>query len=132
MDVFDWKFQAMPRSSNFQDVIKQGPGVLNIIDFMEIYTNFWEIAGMLAQIHDRLNGAIAIIAIQKQRGRETARGGDFTLEKPRLYISIENGVAKIIKAKNWKTEKNPNRLQLNFKLAQGGKFYVERDWHPGD
>ena len=62
-----WKFQAYERSSNFADVIKPGPGNLNIIDFLEIHENFYEIGGRLKEIHDRLKGAVAIVALQKKR-----------------------------------------------------------------
>jgi hypothetical protein len=51
------------------------------------------------------------------------------LEKPRLYLSLEGGRAKIIVGKNWTSEINPVGLQLDFKLAQGSKFIIQKDWY---
>jgi len=54
----DWKFKAYERGGQFQDVIKSGEGNINIIDFLEIYENFYEISKPLAEIHKKLKGAV--------------------------------------------------------------------------
>jgi hypothetical protein len=136
LDLFDdmgegWCFQAFERSGNFADVIF--PDSLNIIDFMEINDEFYKIAGELAAIHDKLKKGIAIIAIQKNppkkdmKGKtvstDMGRGGAFGLEKPRLYLAMDAGTLKIVKAKIWKDPKiNPNNKEFHFKLVNGSKF----------
>ncbi|MFA5324207.1 MAG: bifunctional DNA primase/polymerase [Smithella sp.] len=134
-----WRAKFWERSSDFADVIR--PDALNIIDFMEIHNNFWEIGGLMKQIHDRLNKGIAIIALQKNPTRkakdgtvsgEVGLGGFRGLEKPRLYITMSNHVLKIIKAKNWRTERNPNGLQIAFKIAQGCHFKPHGGWFKDD
>ena len=125
----EWKFKAWERSSNFADVIKPGKGKLNIIDFLELHENFYEIGGKLAEIHNKLKGAVAIVALQKNAGSDTGLGGFRSLEKPRLYLSMEAGTLKIIKAKNWKGTENPNGKQVIFKVVQGCKFIQTRGWH---
>ena len=122
MKITDWNFKAWERSDNFSDVIKSGKGKLNIIDFLEIHDNFYEVGGILAAIHKKLKGALAIVAIQKNPGTDTGLGGFRTLEKPRLALAMRPGSLKIVKAKNWKTSNNPNGLEFNFKLVQGCKF----------
>ena len=87
-----WKFTAIERSNNFADVIK--PHAINVIDFMEVYDDFWKIGGWIRDIHSKLEGGIAIIAIQKKAStkKETqdyARGGELTIEKPRLYLAMD-------------------------------------------
>jgi hypothetical protein len=124
-----WKFKAWERSSNFADVIKPGPGKLNIIDFLEIHDNFYEIGGRLGEIHNKLNGAVAIVALQKNMGSDTGLGGGRSLEKPRLYLSMEPGRLKIVKAKNWQGSDNPNGQQVTFKTIKGCKFPLQQDWH---
>ena len=125
----DWKFTPYERSSNFADVIKPGEGNINIIDFLEIYKDFWEVGGLLAEIHKKLKGAVAIVAIQKNKGVEFGRGGGMGLEKPRLYLTMGPGTLKITKGKNWAdTHKNPNGLQIDFKLVQGCQFMPQGDW----
>jgi len=129
LHITDWKFKAWERSENFGDVIKPGKGKLNIIDFLEIHDNFYEIGGKLAEIHRKLKGAIAIIALQKNPGTDVGLGGFRTLEKPRLALAMGQSRLKIVKAKNWKTFENPNGLEIDFKLAQGCRFFTDKGWH---
>ena len=124
----EWNFTAEERSRDFADVIR--PDCINIIDYMELAGDFYNIADYMRQIHDKLAGGIAIIALQKKRGAELGRGGDFGLEKPRLYLTMDKGKLTIQKAKNWAhPEENPNGLILNFKIVAGCKFIVTEDWH---
>jgi hypothetical protein len=122
-----WRFSAYNRSSNFADVIV--PDKINIIDFLELHEDFWKVGAMFKEIYEKLTTGIAIIAIQKKHGARTGKGGDITLEKPRLYLSMENGKIKIEKGKNWRhAGVNPNNLARTFKLVQGCKFMPEGDW----
>ena len=50
-------------------------GNINIIDFLEISENFYEIGGRLREIHDKLKGAVAVVALQKNAGTQTGLGG---------------------------------------------------------
>jgi len=125
----DWKFKAWERSDNFADVIKPGKDNINIIDFLEIHENFYEVGGLLAEIHKKLKGAVAIVALQKNRGVDTGLGGFRSIEKPRLALAMSPGVLKIVKAKNWKTSDNPNNKQIKFKIAAGCKLFKQGNWH---
>lgn len=127
--LHQWKFKAWERSDRFADVIKSGKGTINIIDFLEIHDNFYEIGGRLAEIHKKLKGAIAIIALQKNAGCDTGLGGFRGLEKPRLYLSMAPHSLKIVKAKNWQGAENPNGKQVLFKVVKGCKFIQTKDWH---
>jgi len=60
--LHQWNFKARERSDNLGDVIKPGKGTVNIIDFLELHDNFYEVGGRLAEIHRKLKGAVAIIA----------------------------------------------------------------------
>jgi hypothetical protein len=130
----DWKFEAYERSNNFADVIKPGAKpTIWIIDYLELLTDFWKVASLLKDIHDKLAGKdIAIVAIQKAPGADTGRGGAFGLEKPRLALAMEAGKIKIVKAKNWRTDKNPNGLYREFKLVKGYKFCDESEFYYDD
>lgn len=117
----DWKFHPRERSTNFADAIV--PDSINIIDYLEVNKDFYEVGGEIKGIFDRLNKGLAIIAIQKKTGVDTGRGGEFTLEKPRLYLAMDSGTIKIVKGKNWaNNEINPNGLLWKFKLVGGAKF----------
>jgi len=124
-----WNFKAWERSDNFGDVIKPGKGKINIIDFLEIHDNFYEVGGKLAEIHKKLKGAIAFVALQKNPGSKMGLGGFRSAEKPRLYLSMDSGVLSIAKAKNWATSENPNGLQYRFKVVAGCKFIKMQGWH---
>jgi len=122
-----WKFTAKERSSNFADVIK--PDDVNIIDFLEIHDNFFIIGGWIKEIFDKLNNGIAVIAIQKNPGSDFGLGGQRSLEKARLYLALEPGRIKIVKAKNWTNPgSNPNGREVTFKLVQGCQFRQESYW----
>lgn len=123
----DWNFTAEERSRDFADVIR--PDCINIIDYMELAGDFYAVADYLKAIHDKLAGGIAIVALQKKRNAELGRGGDFALEKPRLYLTMDPGKIKIQKAKNWADQTyNPKDMVLKFKLVGGCKFIVTEDW----
>jgi hypothetical protein len=122
------KIKFRERVSNFADVIH--PDHISIVDFLELTTDFWQIASLTKEIYEKLNTGICVINIQKGKGKEVGRGGDLGLEKPRLYLAMEPGKIKIIKAKAWAKEAvNPNGLQREFKLVQGAKFIDDGPWH---
>lgn len=130
----NWKFRAIERSSNFADVID--PDGFNVIDYMEIYDEFWKIGGWIRDIHQKLNKGIAIIALQKKtttkkNQQDFGRGGELTLEKPRLYMAMDRGKIKIVKAKIWRNhERNPNGLIRDFNIISGWKFKPKGDdWY---
>jgi len=124
----DWNFIAEERSRDFADVIR--PDCINIVDYLELAGDFYMIAEYLKAIHEKLSSGIAIVALQKKRGAELGRGGDFGLEKPRLYLSMDSGRLTIQKAKNWANPTvNPNGLTCEFKIVNGCQFIVTQDWH---
>lgn len=109
------------RNYDFASVVS--PTGINIIDYLEISNDFFQIGAEIKSIHEKLTTGIAIIAIQKKRGTDYGRGGEFTLEKARLYLSIDPNVLKIVKGKNRaKEDVNPNNMEFRFKLVQGCKF----------
>jgi len=129
----DWKaVKFLERSNKFSDIIK--PNAINIIDYLEITDNFYLIGSELRAIHERLENGIAIIGLQKDGKSVLGRGSSFGLEKPRLYITLQddapNGaIITLKKAKNWKDKsRNPNGLESNFKIRNGCDLYQTSDW----
>lgn len=124
--VSDWADVPRERSSNFSEVIN--PDKINIIDYLEVTDNFYLIAEELTNIFNKLNKGIVLITLQKKKGEqyEFGRGAEFSLEKPRLYLSMDTNKLKIVKAKNWAQEGiNPNGKEWKFKLSKGAYFKVE-------
>jgi hypothetical protein len=117
----------LERSSDFADVIR--PNDINIIDFLEVHEDFWKVGLYIKQIYDKLDKGIAFVAIQKDVHKEHGLGATRGLEKARLYLTMNPGELKIVKAKNWAGPLiNPNNFKLKFKLVQGCKFIREGDW----
>ncbi len=129
LPLSDWRFKPWERSDNFADVIRPGKGKINVIDFLELHADFWSVGGKLADIHRKLRGAVAVIALQKNRDSDVGLGRFRGLDKARLYLAMERGRLRIVKAKNWATSKNPAGLEIRFKIADGCKFIQESGWH---
>ena len=122
-DIEDWSFKPFLRSSSFADVIR--PDEVNLIDFLEITDEFYRVSGILAGITRKLKKGIAIVAIQKKRGASLGRGGEFSLEKARLYLSMDNGELRLEKVKNYhRPDLNPNGMSAKFKLVNGCDFKI--------
>jgi hypothetical protein len=125
MPFIMWKHCTfIERSLDFDIAIR--PDAINIIDFLEIHDEFYKIGGFIKKIFDKLNKGVAIIAIQKNPGRDDGLGGQRSLEKARLYLSMSPGLIRIVKAKNWMSAmQNPNKTQKEFKLSKGMIFWED-------
>lgn len=118
------KVKFIERSVDFSHRIR--PNGLNIIDFLEVHEEFYKVGGLIREIYDRLDKGIAIIALQKNKGREEGLGGERSKEKARLYLAMEPGKIKIVKAKNWTDNtSNPNGMEIPFKLVKGCNFILQ-------
>ena len=132
LPLSDWKrVKFKERADDFADVIESGEGVINIIDFLEVYKDFYEIGGKMADIHRKLKGAVAVVAVQKNPGCDAGLGGWRGVEKPRLYLNIStSNVCRIVKAKNWVDPKfNPNNKETRYKLYRGCQLSQVGGWN---
>jgi hypothetical protein len=86
----------------------------------------YRIGPMIKRIHDRLDGSICVIGLQKKIGQDLGRGAEFSMEKARLYVSMDFGSAKIVSCKNFKEnqviEGNPRGYTTKYKLVNGCKI----------
>jgi hypothetical protein len=128
-----WKnVEFCDHSSGFSDKID--PDGLNIIDYLEIPDNFWQVGERLKEIYDKLKKGIAVVALQKKFGTELGRGAEFSLEKPRLYITLEanppeGNIARIVKCKNWaRDDRNPNYMECVFNVIKGSRVRQAISW----
>ena len=131
IDLKDWKFHPKERSGNFNDVIR--PNDINIIDFLEMHDDFFRVGGHLKKITDKLDRGIAIVAIQKNHGADHGLGGARSIERARLYLTMEPGKLTIKKAKIYRhRDINPNGMEADFKLIHGCKFIPDNEgWYKG-
>ena len=128
--VDQWKVNFHSQVANFADVNEPGEGNLNIIDYLEVYDKFYLVSKYLADIYSKLDGAVAVIGLQKDPNSDDGRGGSFTREKPVLSLALSFGKAKITKLKEWQEGlDNPNGEVYHFKLVDGCRFIKVNDWH---
>jgi len=134
-------FKVYERYDDFASVID--PDGISVIDYIDADNEFWSIPQEMSALHKTLNKGVVITAIQKRRTHKTFKGdevkydvgygGDLTLKKASLYVAIDPGVLRIVKAKSWADPTiNPNGMQFKFKLVKGAKFIVERDYENED
>jgi len=118
------------RSNDFASAIKRNPDDIHIVDYMQMFDNFYLMAEYIDRIGKAINNGLAFIAIQKPKGRDEGLGGERTKDLSRLYLAMSPGCLKIVKAKNWKDPKyNPNGLEMCFKLSEGCHFYPQGEWN---
>ena len=129
IDIDQWDFKAYRRAEDFHDVIKPGEGNLNIVDYLEVFDDFFAVGKKIKQIHNKLDGAVAIVAIQKNPGTDVGLGGFRSLEVTRLALAVDFGRLKIVKAKNYKGEEDPNGLVTRFSIFHGGQLSQKDGWH---
>lgn len=77
------------KGGQFQDVIR--PNGLNIIDYLEIYDDFYLVNKQIASIAERLDQGVAVIGLQKFEKNKFAKGGESTREKADVYINLDLG-----------------------------------------
>ena len=128
IDVLKSRIHHYDRFNNLHDVIKQGSNVINIIDYMEVYQEFWMIAEKLAKIHQKQDGSMSIVAVQKSTASSSPVGGTFGMQKPSIVVSLAKNKAKILKAKEYKTKDDPVGCEKKFKISAGYRFVEEGDW----
>jgi len=128
MPMKDWCFDAKGYKQDYSDHLLRGDGNINVIDYMEIYTNFYEVSDYINRIFRKLDGALCFIALQKNPGSETGLGGMRTLEKPRLALALDFQEIKIVKAKNLIIDKSPAGWKKGFKLLNGCDIMETSEW----
>lgn len=139
LSIDDWKFEAIERGDDYESVID--PNGLNIIDYIEPGEEVYKIGTTLRRIHEKLEKGIAVIMLQKKRRQvlktgaaagELGYGAEFTLLRPRLYITLDPGVARVVSAKNRMpgVEHSPVGKIMPYKIVGGWKLVPgATEWH---
>jgi len=127
MSIEDWKFKPFERAADFEDVIV--PDCVNVIDYLEMTEEVYRVNSHLTKYSHKIGSGLVVVAIQKKIGAQLGRGQEFSLEKPRLYLSMDKGKLTIIKGKSWANPKvDPNGLTVGFKIIGGCVFETTTSW----
>lgn len=114
-------FRVKNRRNSFEDVID--PDGYNVIDYLEVPSDAFLLPSLLDKIWAKLRSGFALVALQKPAGRDVAFGGDQTLNRPQLYLSLNYDHLKVTKAKTpLDGQPNITGWQWKFKLNKGCFF----------
>ena len=127
VDQFAENVTIRGRDGGFHDVIQ--PDALNLVDYLQINEDFYRVGAQIREIAEKLDQGVAIVALQKDAAATYGYGGQKGLQRPTLYLTIDDGVVKIVKAKDWVTSSNPNGKVQKFKLYKGVNFQAEGILH---
>jgi len=124
-------FKTFERYDSFAEVIK--PDGINVIDYLDLNSELYDIGRMLEEISRKLNRGIALVMIQKKPGQILGAGGVFSIKKPKLYFTIDKAYNStlinkltIVKARGRADPKvNPESMEIEFKLVGGIRFIPE-------
>jgi len=114
------KFNLVYRTRDWKDVIQ--PDDINIIDWLNIGDNFYQIGQVIEGIKEKLNKGIVLIAIQKDPQKEYGLGGMFSEHLASLYLSIDFSRLTVKKAKKWHNI-NPNGTMWGFDIVNSGTHF---------
>lgn len=110
------------RTHGWDQVIN--PDVVNIIDYLQIYDEFYKSGGVISKIQSRLNKGIAIVLIQKKTGEVNPRGGEFALERCRLAVNLDynpssgGGICTLRKVKAPVNNlQNPQGMEIDYRIG---------------
>jgi hypothetical protein len=127
MSAEDWHFDAVQRATDFDQVIV--PDCINVVDYLEMTEDLYLVNAHLTAIQHVLGSGLAVVAIQKKKGALYGRGQEFSLEKPRLYLSMDAGKLTVVKGKSWARKNcDPNGLSIKFAIADGCRFETGDTW----
>jgi len=111
------KFELIERREHWKDIIR--PDNINIIDWLNLGDNWFEIGKVIEGIQSKLDKGIALISIQKDEHKALGRGASFSEELSSLYLTMDFGRLYVRKCKEWQ-EWNPNRTTYGFDLTNAG------------
>ncbi len=115
------KFTLVKRRDGWKNIIE--PDYINIIDWINLGDNFYQIGTIIEGIQAKLKGGIAVISLQKSEGKNLGTGGHFSEDLSSLYLLVDFERLTVRKCKEW-FEHNPNGETYGFKIVDGGaKFH---------
>lgn len=118
------KMQAHYLDDDYHQYID--PNGINIIDYLEIDDLFYLVGEKIKLIHQTLNTGVAVVAIQKKPKSAMGLGGMFSMQKPRVYLSLAPGVLTLLKIKNRNPGPDPNNQRIFFDFNDEGRLFEKR------
>jgi len=123
----DWNFKAYEVGGAWEDAIM--PNDITIIDYLEINNDFCTIGEIIKRMHEKLDKGILLLGLQQAEGARLGRGAAFSLQRPRMYLTLDSGIATIISAKNRIPGRpSPVGYTMNYEVIDGWKLHQLNEW----
>jgi len=81
------KFEILPVSGNYQDYIQKDK--LNIIDWIDLSGEFWQISQVHKAIKERVGDGLIIAVQQKSKDKTYANGNEFGVRMSDVYFTVD-------------------------------------------
>ncbi len=114
------KFDLVWRNRDWADVIQ--PNDINIIDWINMGDNFYQIGTIIEGIKEKLDKGICLIALQKDPNKDLGVGGMWSEHLSSLYMTMDFGKLTVKKSKKWKNV-NPNYTMWGFDIVDYGTHF---------
>jgi hypothetical protein len=126
LDSWAKDIQFVERSGDFADIVM--PNGFTIIDYVEVYDEFWKVSAVIAEIFKKLDEGVVLIILQKDPNKSYGVGGAMNNWKPRLSMNLDKGMITLTKVKNFRGEVNPDGIYRYFEINDGWQFKQLGDW----
>jgi len=120
------KFKVLDRDSNYPDVIfPHYSNAFVLVDYLDVNdeAEYFKMKPYLKRIKRAMRRGVAVVALQKPPDSEDAYGGKNLRGDADLYLAMDFGQIKVIKAKDWHTE-NPNGKKYTFSIDYNGAIFT--------
>jgi len=117
----------LPVTKNFEDYIL--PNAMNIVDWVLLRKDFWEIAGLIEDMQMKLGeNGLLVIVLQRMSGHSEPMGGGWGGVLPALHITIDRPFKMTVKkVKSCKGISPENRVYAFDIVDSGSKFHNIRE-----
>ncbi len=122
------KFRLIERHEDWKYAIE--PDWINIIDWINMGTDFYNIGIIMEGIQDKLKKGIAVICLQKNEGKDLGLGGQFSEHLASVYFLVDFQRLTVRKVKEHDNSMQPNGKVYGFEIIDGVHFANIRQLKP--
>ena len=119
------KFKILDRSDNYHEAISPTySDYMVFVDYLDVNNEaeYFKLKPYIKRIKRAMRNGIAVVALQKRPGSDDAYGGANLRGDADLYIAMDFGKLKVIKAKDY-VPPDPNNTKYSFDISYSGAMF---------
>lgn len=93
------RFEVVRRSHDFEDAVAERKDNICIIDWIKLEDDLYKMGYLLGKIKDKIRNGMLFVALQKRTYKEVGEGGEGTLERADVYVTMSHGKLKLNRVK---------------------------------